>query len=110
MGSTILVGAAIGLLAGAAVGLVPLGAGAYRHRLAYGLAGLAASAAAGAILGLILAVPVALLFTAWMLFSMRRVVASSSAMGSSNTIADATWTAVARRSAAASDDSMRRAA
>ena len=55
--------ALIGLLTGLVVGLVPLVSGYFKNRLALGVIGLIACGISGAILGLLLAVPVAAAFT-----------------------------------------------
>ena len=55
--------ALIGLIVGTVIGLIPFGSGFYKDRVALGAIGLVASAISGAILGLLLAIPVALVFT-----------------------------------------------
>ena len=51
-----------GFIAGVVCGLAPLIFGAMRGRIALGVGGFVACAAAGAVLGLLLAVPVAIVF------------------------------------------------
>jgi hypothetical protein len=55
--------ALIGLVAGIVCGLIPLAAGLIKHRIALGVIGLVVCAACGAILGILLALPVAIVFT-----------------------------------------------
>ena len=55
--------ALIGTLIGLAVGLVPLVSGYFKNRLTLGVIGLIACGISGAILGFLLAVPVAAAFT-----------------------------------------------
>lgn len=55
--------ALIGLIAGLVCGLIPLGSGFYKDRVSLGVIGFVASAIAGAVLGLLLAIPVAIVFT-----------------------------------------------
>ena len=55
--------ALIGLVVGIVCGLIPLVSGFVKGRVALGLIGFAASAVAGVILGLLLALPVAIIFT-----------------------------------------------
>ena len=66
-----------GLIAGIVVGLIPLGAGFFKDRRALGLVGFVSSALSGAILGLLLALPVAIVFTL-AIFLMRREPARAS--------------------------------
>ena len=52
-----------GLIAGIVVGLLPLGIGFWKDRVALGVVGFVASALSGIVLGLLLAIPVAVVFT-----------------------------------------------
>ncbi len=71
--------AVVGLIVGAIAGLAPLIAGYFRSRLALGVIGFVASVVGGAILGLLLAVPVALVFTLVILLVRREPTAAREA-------------------------------
>jgi hypothetical protein len=55
--------ALVGLVAGIVCGLIPLAAGLIKHRMTLGVVGLVVSALCGALLGILLALPVAIVFT-----------------------------------------------
>ena len=63
--------ALVGFIAGLLVGLVPLVSGFVKGRRNLGIIGLVACAVAGAFLGLLLAIPVAIVFTLFIFLSKR---------------------------------------
>jgi len=71
LGSAIAFGAVVGLIAGAVCGLLPLIVGLTRKQVGLGVGGFVSCVIAGAVLGLLLAAPVAVIFTVIM-FAVKR--------------------------------------